>query len=170
MGKIKSPEIGNDQVEQCRKRVDAPMERKEGVKASAIRDQIQKTSFEYVGPVRDGPGIEKALAQIERIKVKDLPHVYVAAKDTVYNTEWVRALQVENMLQVFEMVARASLMRKESRGAMFRKDYPNTDNKNWLKNIVIQQQAGKMKLKTKPIVVTKIKPPPRTVVPYWVPG
>jgi len=45
------------------------------------------------------------------------------------------------MLQVLEIIARASLMRKESRGAMYRQDYTGTDNKDWLKNIIVVTQA-----------------------------
>jgi succinate dehydrogenase/fumarate reductase flavoprotein subunit len=104
------------------------------------------------------------------MRTRDVPRLYVEAKDTNYNTEWVRTIQIDTMLQILEMVARASLLRKESRGAMYRKDYPHTDNKNWLKNIVIRQEAGKMKLRTRPVVITKVKAPKRTKVPYWVPG
>jgi len=102
------------------------------------------------------------------MQTRDLPRVFVGVKETVYNPEWVQALQIENMLQILEIVARASLMRKESRGAMYRKDYPNTDNKNWLRNIVVQQKDGKMTLSTRPIIVTKVKPPKPAVIPYWV--
>ena len=168
--KTSPPEIDTKQVENGRKRVNAPMERKEGVKPAELREGIQTLALTYVGPVRHGTGIEKALSEIEQMKTKNLPNVYVTAKETVYNTEWVRALQVESMLQVLEIVARSSLMRKESRGAMYRRDYPKTDNKNWLKNIIVRKEGSKMKLMTRPIVVTKIKPPPRKMVPYWVPG
>ncbi len=168
--KIGSPEIDAKEVEQAQKRVNDPMERKEGAKPAELRERIQDLALTHVGPVRDGLGIEKALTEIEQMKAKDLPNIYVTAKDTVYNTEWVRALQVESMLQVLEIVARTSLMRRESRGAMYRRDYPRTDNKNWLRNIIVRQQDGKVKLSTKPVVITKIKPPSKTVVPYWVPG
>ena len=80
-----------------------------------------------------------------------MTHVYVQTKEIEYNPEWISAIQLENMLMVFEMVVRASLLRKESRGAMYRRDYMKTDNKNWLKNIVIRQEEnGKMGLKPKP--------------------
>jgi len=32
--------------------------------------------------------------------------------------------------------------RKESRGAFFRADYPETDNDNWLKNLIYKQADG----------------------------
>jgi succinate dehydrogenase/fumarate reductase flavoprotein subunit len=87
------------------------------------------------------------------------------SKDRRYNREWVEALQVKNMVQILEMIARAALMRTESRGAHYRRDYPNTDNVNWLKNICIKQEAGEMRITTQPIIVTKLMPP-KGIFPY----
>jgi succinate dehydrogenase/fumarate reductase flavoprotein subunit len=65
---------------------------------------------------------------------------------------------VENMLLTAEMMARAALMRTETRGAHYRKDFPKADNKNWFVNIVIKQENGKLVFKKVPVVVTLIKP------------
>ena len=165
---VKLGAIDKKQVERCERKLREPMNRTEGVRPSSIRDRLQKVAFQYAGPVRDGPGLEKALAEANAMK-QELAHVYVQTKEIEYNPEWISAIQLENMLMVFEMVVRASLLRKESRGAMYRRDYVKTDNKNWLKNIVIRQEEnGKMGLKPKPIVVTKVHVPPRTIIPYWV--
>jgi succinate dehydrogenase/fumarate reductase flavoprotein subunit len=101
------------------------MNRTEGVRPSSVRDRLQKVAFQYAGPVRDGSGLEKALAEANAMK-QELAHVYVQTKDIEYNPEWISAIQLENMLMVFEMVVRASLLRKESRGAMYRRDYVKT--------------------------------------------
>ena len=42
--------------------------------------------------------------------------------------EWMEAFKIESMITVLEIVVRASLVRKESRGAMYRVDCPDTDN------------------------------------------
>jgi succinate dehydrogenase/fumarate reductase flavoprotein subunit len=42
------------------------------------------------------------------------------------------------MLTLSSMVVKAGLLREESRGAHFRSDFPASDDKNWLKNIVFQ--------------------------------
>lgn len=52
----------------------------------------------------------------------------------------------ENMLLVGRMAVSASLMRKESRGVFYRSDYPQRDDENWLKNIVIHNNNGNMEL------------------------
>jgi len=52
------------------------------------------------------------------------------------------------MLTVSEMVCRAALTRTETRGAHYRADFPEEDNKNWLKSIEIFQENGEMRVKT----------------------
>ena len=52
----------------------------------------------------------------------------------------------ENMLLVGRMAVAASLMRKESRGVFYRSDYPQRDDENWLKNIVIHNRDNSMEL------------------------
>ena len=83
--------------------------------------------------------------------------------------EWVMALENESMVLVLELIARASLMREESRGAMYRRDYPETDNGEWLKNIIVNQADGRAVLRTQPVVTNEVPLPEREKVPYMIP-
>ena len=150
--------IDEIQLKSLQNKVLRPIERKEGISPVELKKQIQRLAWKNVGPIRDGVSLEKTIEEIERMKRKYLPRLFVASKDSVYNREWIDALQIENMLQVLEMISRASLMRKESRGAMYRKDYPDTDNDKWLKNVLIIRRAETMQLVTKPVVTTRLIP------------
>jgi succinate dehydrogenase/fumarate reductase flavoprotein subunit len=157
--KAKGPEIDEKEVEALKKKVFRPLELNDGVSPIELKKKIQKIAGEKLSSVRNDPDLEKAIQEIEEVK-KDLPKVSIANKSRKYNVEWVDALQIESMLLVIEMVARASLMRKESRSGLYRKDYPRTDWKNWTKNIVIKKGAdGKMQLTTRPPVITTFEPP-----------
>ncbi|RPI99863.1 MAG: fumarate reductase/succinate dehydrogenase flavoprotein subunit, partial [Deltaproteobacteria bacterium] len=57
-----------------------------------------------------------------------------------------KAIEVDGQLDLAKIIATAALLRKESRGGYFgghyRTDYPNRDDENWLKNIVIKNEKG----------------------------
>ena len=59
---------------------------------------------------------------------------------TVHSThDLVKAIEVENMFKLSKLMLKASLVREESRGFHFRKDFPYTDNGRWLKRILLRQ-------------------------------
>ena len=95
--------------------------------------------------------LEEALAMIETLKEK-LPSLY--AKDFHYLGKCHEAM---SMAICAELTFKAALMRDESRGFHFREDFPECDDKNWLKWIIIQQAEGEMKLTTQPIPIEKYK-------------
>ena len=95
--------------------------------------------------------LEEALAMIETLKGK-LSSLY--AKDLHYLGKCHEAM---SMAICAELTFKAALMRDESRGFHFREDFPECDDKNWLKWIIIQQDEGEMKLTTQPIPIEKYK-------------
>ncbi|MBN1832325.1 MAG: FAD-binding protein [Deltaproteobacteria bacterium] len=95
--------------------------------------------------------LEEALSMIETLKDK-LPSLY--AKDLHYLS---KCHEVRSMAICAELTFKAALMRDESRGFHFREDFPERDDKNWLKWIIIQGVEGEMKLSTDPIPINKYK-------------
>ena len=58
-----------------------------------------------------------------------------------YNNGWHTAIDLASLLLVSEAITRAALLRKESRGAQFREDFPNKDA-DWGKhNIIVKRGA-----------------------------
>ena len=65
-----------------------------------------------------------------------------------YNTGWHTALDLNNLLTISEAITMAALERKESRGAHFREDYPDKDEKSGKFNLIIwKDDNGQMQLK-----------------------
>jgi succinate dehydrogenase/fumarate reductase flavoprotein subunit len=152
--KAQSPKVDMDQIKKLRSKVFRPIERKKGIGASELRQKLRKLAYEKVGAVRDGPRLESAINEIERIRKHELPKIYaVSARGyKTYNREWLDALQVENIFHSIEMIARSALIRTESRGCHYRRDYPTANNQKWLNNIILKQVDGEMSFSTKPIV------------------
>ncbi len=65
------------------------------------------------------------------------------------------------MLEVAEVVAECALNRTESRGGHTREDYPNRDDKNWLKHTLAWSKNGKIEIGYKPVIITKYQPKER---------
>ena len=151
--------IDKNQLEALRRKALAPLERKRGISTIDLRKKLQQIAWEKAGVIRDGKSLEEALAEFLRMQQEELPQVSVRAKERVFNREWVQALELENMLLIMEMVCRTSIKRTESRGALYRRDYPDTDNINWLQNQIVSKKDDGMHIRSEPVVVTKIEPP-----------
>jgi fumarate reductase (CoM/CoB) subunit A len=148
-----------------KKQIDREMEnageflkKREGMRPVEIKNKLQSLIWDKVGIFRTGKEIQEAITEIERMKEHDLPRLCVMSNGTRYNREWIEALEIENLVTVAEMVAEAALMRTESRGAHYRRDFPKTDNQNWFTNIVIDQKDGVMSFQKVPVVATIMKP------------
>ena len=109
-----------------------------------LRD-LKDVMWRKAGIIRDEEGLKAALEKNEEIAA-------CLKKTRVRDYgELRRYLELENMVLLSEMVCRAALLRTESRGAHYRTDYPEEDNNNWLKNILIRKEGNKMRLAAVPV-------------------
>jgi len=63
-----------------------------------------------------------------------LPNVVLNDKSKPFNTARVEALELDNLMSVAMASAVCANKREESRGAHARIDFPDRDDKNWLKH------------------------------------
>lgn len=110
------------------------------IKPSEIKENIKKLMWEKVSIIRNEEGLNQALKELLEIK-NNLSKMNVSDK-TQYNTDLVTALEVINMVEIAILVVKAAILRRESRGAHFREDYPET-NENWKKSIVLNKNKMK---------------------------
>lgn len=163
-------DIDKEQVEIYSNHIFKPITRNDGFNIFETRKKIQEIAFKYVGPVREESGLLKCIEEINKIKKNEIANQATNFKGKIYNLEWIAALENEFMLQTLEITTHASLLRRESRGAMYRKDYPETDNEKWLKNIIVKKENDELKLDMKPVLVQKLGMPIRKKIPYKVSG
>ncbi len=124
-----------------------------------LRNRIRHLSHLRAGPVRDNQAsLEDAIAQVQEMK-KQWAELGTRVSEPVYNQEWIEAIQNENLLTNLELVLRTSLVRTESRGAAYRRDFPDTNNRDWLKNIVVSRNGAEPRIELRPVVVTSLTPP-----------
>jgi succinate dehydrogenase / fumarate reductase, flavoprotein subunit len=76
------------------------------------------------------------------------------------NTSFVFTRQLYNMLQLSRVIAQGARMRDESRGAHYKPDFPERDDKNWLKTTkaYFAPDADEPKFEFEPVDVSLIPP------------
>lgn len=162
-------DIDKDQVDMYYERIYEPLTRKDGFDVMETRKKLQALAFKYVGPVREESGLSACIGEIEKISKEILSNPATKTKVKSYNREWIVALENKALLRILEIITHASLMRKESRAAMYRRDYTETDNKDWLKNIIVKNEDGQINLEAKPVITTSLNLPKREKMPYMLP-
>jgi succinate dehydrogenase / fumarate reductase flavoprotein subunit len=150
-GKAAPGTIDGAAVDEAAREALAPFERAEGGEgAFQIQNDLQGSMQELVGIVRRESEMEEALGVIGKLRER-AARVGVPG-NREYNPGWHTALDLGNMLTVSEAVTRAALERKESRGAQFRDDYPQKDDRYGTFNILIRKAAdGSMALSREPV-------------------
>ncbi|MHA2406796.1 MAG: FAD-binding protein, partial [Candidatus Ranarchaeia archaeon] len=152
-------EVDPAQVKTLKEKILKPLEGKQGENPIEFRKQLQDLAWTKVGVVRDGPLLVEAEKEIQELLDNKVSNLVTKTKDRRWNREWIEAVQAENMTLILLLTAKASIMRTESRGALYRRDHPMTDYDGWTKNIIVKLVDGKPHLSTVPANITTLKPP-----------
>lgn len=111
-----------------------------------VKKEIQRMMWKYCGVVRNETLLNQALRRLEKFGKAELD----TGKSLKRNERLIAALDVRNMVPTCEMIIRSALFRKESRGAHYRSDYPET-GKNWKRNVVCTPLERGIKVLSSPI-------------------
>jgi succinate dehydrogenase / fumarate reductase flavoprotein subunit len=143
--------IDDEQLQTTANAALAPFDRGDsGENPYQIQYHLQETMQDLVGIVRTEHEMQQALESISHFRVRsDRTGI---AGNRQYNNGWHTAMDLDSLLVVSEAITRAALLRKESRGAQFREDFPNKDAE-WSKhNIVVRRNVdGEMQVEKRPL-------------------
>jgi succinate dehydrogenase / fumarate reductase, flavoprotein subunit len=115
-----------------------------------IQYELQDTMQDLVGIVRTENEMQQALEKIAQLQLR-ADRVGIAGHRQ-YNNGWHTALDLSSLLVVSEAITRAALLRKESRGAQFREDFPGKDAQWGKQNIIVKRGAnGEMLVEQRPL-------------------
>ncbi len=151
--------VGEEEVVAEKKRLESLFSRREGVRGDEVKEKIKDIMWEKCGLIRDQAGLEEGLKAIRDIKENDLPRLSVPNGSRCFNVEFVDALEAENMATVAELAILSAMMRKESRRAHYRSDFPDANNREWLKNIIVKNRGSEAEFRTAVPVMHKLEPP-----------
>ena len=154
-GQSSGNDIDAGELDSIREAVFAPLRRTKGVQPGEVIDSLQEVTAPIKYNLRRSRGrLEQALDVMENLK-EQLPELQ--AKDLHYLS---KCHEVKSMVLCAELTYRAALMREESRGSHYREDFPQRDDEQWLKWVIVKDQNGEMKLTTEPVPVETYKVQP----------
>jgi len=142
------------------KRIEALLNRKEGVKASEIKKALGSTMFDKVGIFRHKRELDTAKRNVATLR-RQFENVCVMDSSRKFNTSLIETLELGFALDLAEVIAAGALARRESRGAHYRTDYPKRDDAKWLKHTLAVRTAEGPKLSYKPVTITRFQPEAR---------
>jgi succinate dehydrogenase / fumarate reductase flavoprotein subunit len=154
--------VPDSAVSDAERELGALLDRSDGERPHAIRDELATTMHENFGVFRredqmrrQGEIVQSLRERYERVVVED--------KGEVFNSDLTQALELGFLLELAACMVEAGIARKESRGAHARPyDFPDRDDENFLKHTLVTWADGRPELTWEPVRMTKWQPQERT--------
>jgi succinate dehydrogenase/fumarate reductase flavoprotein subunit len=106
---------------------------------------LKDLAWRFAGPIREESSIKEGLDQLVSLE-KRIEGVYPATLKDLF-----RKRSLDNMALIIRAILQGSLLREESRGSFFRKDFPGQDDQNWMKNTCYRLVKGELQITHRPV-------------------
>ena len=135
----------------------------EGESVPQLKDELQTVMEQDCSVFRTQDVLQECLNKVLKIESR-LQNVRLKDHSKVFNTARIEAMELENLVDIAVATVTAALNREESRGAHSRIDYPDRDDKNWLKHSLYYKEGRRLEYKPvrlKPMTVETFPPKAR---------
>jgi len=133
---LPQPALPEEQIASERKRLESLRENNDApgtpCAPGEVKEAIRALMWDKAGVEKDARGLNEALEEFSRMRRELLPRMRAKTPVRAANYDWLDAIDCVNMIDAAELVVLSSLQREESRGPFMRRDFPDTDNENWL--------------------------------------
>jgi succinate dehydrogenase / fumarate reductase flavoprotein subunit len=138
------------------------LDRRDGERPHAIRDEMASTMHENFGVFRREDQMRRQGEIVEALRERN-ERVVVDDKGSVFNNDVTQALELGFLLELAACMVEAGIARKESRGAHARPyDFPERDDESYMKHTIVRWRDGRPELDWAPVRMTKWEPMERT--------
>lgn len=105
------------------------------------RSMLANIFYNNVGLVRDDMGLKAVLGAIRQMQ-KELPFMGPRDKSKTYNTNLVEFIEFGNMIELAEIIVVSAISRVESRGAHYRSDAPQRNDRMFGAHTITWKEDG----------------------------
>jgi len=133
---------------------------KRGEAPGPIYEQMQSVMMSAVGVYRTAEEMEKGIEEVRALRDRQRA-VRIQDENRAFNTALLEILELEHLLDLSLVTAASALHRTESRGAHSREDYPERDDKRWLKHTLAWLEGDEVRMGEKKVDIRQFEPKPR---------
>jgi succinate dehydrogenase / fumarate reductase flavoprotein subunit len=144
-----APQVNEAEIEGEIRAMTAPLERSQGESPYDVHKALQELMHTKVGIYRIQAELEQALEELAALKQRAA--ATRASGGRVYNPGWHLTRDLQNLIVAAEAVTRSALLRRESRGAHSRLDFPSLDATLAKVNMCVTKAADGMRVGPTPL-------------------
>jgi succinate dehydrogenase / fumarate reductase flavoprotein subunit len=156
--------LPKDAGEQTRARLARLDSATSGERVADVLNDLRRSMQAHCGVFRFPDDLAEGVRKMKVIAER-AGRTFIADRSRVFNTARVEALELENLVEAAQAVVVSAEARKESRGAQARSDFPERDDRNWMKHTLWFKEGSRLDYKPvhlKPLSVETIEPKART--------
>jgi len=154
---INSISKSKEELKNETKRIQNIINRTNGERSATLRNEMGEAMTSGIGVFRDTRSIEIAKQKVLNL-IDRYENTSIDNKGKIFNTDLIFNLELKYMLDVALTMCIGAENRKESRGAHYRTDITERDDKNWLKHTHVAKIDGEVQFYTSDVNITKWEP------------
>ena len=154
---IEVPASRPDPVEAVKERLAALMGHDGVERSHLIRQDMQAIMTDHGSVFRTEESLKQGIDAILALKER-FSRVAVTNKGKSFNYDLMETIELGHQLDLCEVILVSARNRRESRGAHFREDFPERDDRNYLRHTLIFDAPGGPRIEYKPVAITRFQP------------